>query len=299
MDSSFGAGSSTQIFKWEGTVGGSDRPGGKVPEHYIVLIAPNSSDDLDLQSFREDLFTFEHGILLYEGSQEKITSRSYAVLKVARDPGYDIMRELYNSLDEPWAVLGRESFLGFNSSVATSAEEIKGLADDALKSLKTEVNLLLAERRFSKHDRAVAAKSMGTLVLNSLRNRAKTLKLGDVEPQIYGLTEFVERLGIVFLLDPADIETGAAESAITVLDELEVTTATELDQLLQQLRHEFLVGADGDPGAMGVPEGASALAFQVGPALLQQALDAREAVSQQPIEPLDLSNLAEIFQATK
>jgi hypothetical protein len=175
---------------------------GKIKEHYEISIAPNKDGDSFLAGIDATKLNYNEGSqnLMYNGNQ--ITDHSYAVVKITKAPSPDITQLLLES-KAPWAVLAVTQFLGIATQDVQNKDQIIQLAKNQLTQLKTELDLLKNEHRFSKYDRAEAilafAKESETAVSKVCTLRAVT----TADCPTADLDQFIAQIKQVFGL-PVD-----------------------------------------------------------------------------------------------
>ncbi|MEO7144226.1 MAG: hypothetical protein ABI165_12085 [Bryobacteraceae bacterium] len=129
--------------------------GGRMREHYLVGIAPNQDDDKLLPALDARKLQYDEASqrLTYDG--ETLLDHSYVVLKVSKGDPVDITQMIAES-EAPWAVLAVTQFLSIPTADAQNKDQLVMLSRSPLTQLKTELDLLKTEHRFSAYDRAVA-----------------------------------------------------------------------------------------------------------------------------------------------
>src|SRR5207237_10617962 len=119
-----------------------------ISEHYLILISPAKDGD----NFAN---TLDGSKLSWDENQQQLTYKgqimrdhSYAVLKISKASRYDIPSLMFEST-APWSVLAVNQFFAAPSVDVEDGKQVAKLSRGVTDQLKTELDLLQKEHRFS------------------------------------------------------------------------------------------------------------------------------------------------------
>lgn len=186
----FGTSSAAYPFYWTGDMRINDvlDSNGKMKEHYIVLVSPQADNDQRFAHLNSTNLKYDqvNRRVTYEG--KPLTDWSYVVLRVGKGRPVSVDKELYGS-SAPWAVLGRSQFLTIPVPDA-NVEQITATAQGLVSQLGNELALLIAERKFSRRDRAMAIQTFAERSIAAIKGACKRIKVPDTECPIWSLEQF-------------------------------------------------------------------------------------------------------------
>jgi LysM repeat protein len=178
-------------FHWTGPVfQPSDFEDGKMKEEYIVLISPSSDDDSLFQNIDGRSLSFDPGRQVLKLDGTNLVDHSYVVFGVTKAANPKVV-QLLNESQAPWAKLALSEFTFRPVIGAKNADTLTSLAENFFNQLKTEADLLKAEHRFSKIDRASALSAFGAHASDLIKVRWAQLKLKSAECPTLDLDYYV------------------------------------------------------------------------------------------------------------
>ena len=203
----FGTNAAEYPIYWTGDVKVNVPTADGFNEHLIVLISPHDDDDQEFRKLQASKLSYSprDQRVLYDGSQ--LTDWSYIVLLVSRSDGFNIPQLIFES-NAPWAVVASSEFVFSRSSTAKNVEQLEAVADNAVAQLKSEIDLLNKEHRFSRYDRAVALRSFAQRSVEAVKRQCTKLNLTTGQCPTGDLQQFSDNIAGSFGLS-ADANTAA------------------------------------------------------------------------------------------
>jgi hypothetical protein len=166
---------------------------GKMKEHYIVGVSPNKDGDPFLLQINAAQLTYDEASQILKYNGQTLTDHSYVVLKVTKADAPDITRLLAES-KAPWAVLGVTQFLSIPTLDVQNRDQVIVLAKNLLTQLKTELELLKNEHRFSAYDRAKALYSFANESKDVVSSTCTSLQVGTLLCPTRDLEQFIGQI---------------------------------------------------------------------------------------------------------
>lgn len=199
-----GTNKSNYPFYWVGDIKVNDvvNSNGLMKEHFIVLISPQKDGDKAFANFQASKMAYSatDQRLTYDGN--KFTDWSYVVIKVAKAEPYSIEQLAFES-NAPWAVLARSQFLTLPVTSIEDNQQLKSVSQNVVIQLKSQIDLLNKEHRFSKYDRALTLKNYANISRQVLSEKCGALNIAVAQCPLGELDQFSKNIENYFGLSVA------------------------------------------------------------------------------------------------
>lgn len=166
-------------------------PNRQMPAHYIILIAPMDDRDAEINGLGASDVRYDEGERRLIVKGQPLLNRSFAVLKVGGDQGFNIPG-MINGSQSPWAVLARTQYYQMETNSAQNRDQLAALARVAYNQLNNMADLLGNELRFSAHDRDLALGSFAAVARNRVSARCNDLRIRAAQCPISDLNRYVD-----------------------------------------------------------------------------------------------------------
>ncbi|MGC3956995.1 MAG: hypothetical protein QM813_03210 [Verrucomicrobiota bacterium] len=195
----FGTDETSFPFKWSGDIKAGDvLTPTTMQAHYLVLISAQHDGDTFLNNTDAAKLSYDETSQQLRYDNQIVSDHSYVVIKIAKAAGFNIARLITADSTAPWAVLAASQFIPVDVSGAENLEQLRGLEKHLLTQLKTEIDLLKREKRFSSYDRAKALLFLANTAKEQIEKRAGKLNIATNEIPTAALADFAKTIGDVF-----------------------------------------------------------------------------------------------------
>jgi len=203
---------SSYPFKWAGDIKiGSILTGDTMNEHYLILIAPAKDGDNFVKTLDGSKLSWDEGQqqLIYNG--HILQDYSYAVLKVSKADRYNIPSLMFEST-APWSVLAVNQFFAPSGVDVEDGKQVAKLSRNVTDQLKTELDLLKKEHRFSAFDRAAALYSFSERSKSVIQRLCKQKNIAAAQCDTSDLENFQGSILAFFHLPQSDLQEVKADA---------------------------------------------------------------------------------------
>jgi hypothetical protein len=213
ISSIFGADKSTYPFIWTGDIKtGSVVSANALSEHYLILISPTHNGDSFVNTIDATKLAWDDNLQQLTYNNAVLTKYSYAVLKVVKGDRYSIPALMFEST-APWSVLAISQFFVPSGLDAENAQQVTKLSRGTTDQLRTELDLLKKEHRFSAFDRAAALYSFADRSKTVLQRLCKKKNIPDNQCDLSDLDNFENSILTYFNLPASDLQDVKKDSA--------------------------------------------------------------------------------------
>lgn len=206
VTAAFGATKSSYPFKWAGDIkAGSVLTPDTISEHYLIIISPAKDGDNYANTLDGSKLSWDEKQQQPTYKGEIIRDHSYAVLKISKAARYDIPRLMFEST-APWSVLAVNQFFAPPSVDVEDGKQVAKLSRGVTDQLKTELELLKKEHRFSAFDRAAALYSFAGRSKSLIQRLCKQKNIVDAQCDTSDLENFQASILTYFKLPESDLQ---------------------------------------------------------------------------------------------